>query len=114
LHRVSDRLERAVDAKRRRFDVVVLGHGEYVKRYVIEERVGDQWIPANLPESPYTDDRGRALGILAALGSRRFRVRDTSSVQVMLAQSGRPIYIARSRVAPNARARPRQAAGGRP
>jgi hypothetical protein len=86
-----------------------------MKRYVVEERLtsGD-WIPANLPEDSDTDDRGRALGILHALNSRRFRVRDTSSVQTLIAASGRPIYIARSRPsATPAHGRKRQSSGRR-
>lgn len=46
-------------------------------RYVIEERHGERWEPATLPVSPFTDDVREALGILRALSSRRFRVRDT-------------------------------------
>lgn len=66
-------------------------------RYVIEEQHSGAWSPAAIPESPYTDDLPRAMGILRALASRRFRVRDTSSVQIMRASTGRPIYVSRTR-----------------
>lgn len=77
-------------------------------RYVIEEQVSPSgaWEPANIPESPWTDDRVHALAILRALGSRRFRVRDTAAVQTLVAPNQRPIYVARSRdrgTGPNAR-----------
>ena len=85
-------------------------------RYVIEEQVSPSgaWEPANIPESAWTNDRARALAILRALGSRRFRVRDTSAVQTLVSEKQRPIYISRSRdrgTGPRAR-RPRRAAGG--
>jgi ABC-type branched-subunit amino acid transport system ATPase component len=48
-------------------------------RYVIEERVSPAgaWEPASLPVSPWHDDLRDAVGVLRALQSRRFRVRDT-------------------------------------
>lgn len=48
-------------------------------RYVIEERVSPagSWEPANLPVSPWHDDLRDAIGVLRALQSPRFRVRDT-------------------------------------
>lgn len=48
-------------------------------RYVIEQRVSPAgaWEPASLPVSPWQEDLRDAIGILRALQSRRFRVRDT-------------------------------------
>lgn len=85
-------------------------------RYVIEEQVSPSgaWVPVNIPESPWTNDRERALAILRALGSRRFRVRDTSAVQTLVSEKQRPIYVSRSRdrgTGPNA-CRARRAVGG--